>query len=408
MSATSQVAAQLAQVARQLQGSGVGGDGGGGDDRPLDGGLPDNGVLVALADVATNRLYAVVEAEDGTLYLELSSALTSEEFMKSSVRDEAKLVFRRTVRPPAKRSLARDHRPNFFEQDATRPPHRATRVRRSGASVREETVYPCDGANIVASRPRTTPTPRHLARVHPETHREISRRCPMRRERGKRVARVRPLTLNFAPDPLRRVNSSVSNTHPPVAICSIDRGARASWCFTRQASASTNSSRRLTCATPTTARDSAPTNDRQRAPSRRDDSPACVSTSRCTNIAAATREPTPWQRNLASGGMTMAGAWRTPTLLPEAPLEALPEPPTSLGSSRANSRPPTAPHSRADRAGKSDGDAYSVSHDVREAEIVARGAVARRVRFRRAGHRARARSRASRSRCWFQTGRRRL
>ena len=113
MSATSQVAAQLAQVARQLQGSGVGGDGGGGDDRPLDGGLPDNGVLVALADVATNRLYAVVEAEDGTLYLELSSALTSEEFMKSSVRDEAKLVFRRTVRPPAKRSLARDHRPNF-------------------------------------------------------------------------------------------------------------------------------------------------------------------------------------------------------------------------------------------------------------------------------------------------------
>ena len=58
--------------------------------------------------------------------------------------------------------------------------------------------------------------------------------------------------------------------------------------------------------------------------------------------------------------------------------------------------------------GKSDGDAYSVSHDVREAEIVARGAVARRVRFRRAGHRARARSRASRSRCWFQTGRRRL
>ena len=72
----------------------------------------------------------------------------------------------------------------------------------------------------------------------------------MRRERDKRVARVRPLTLNFAPDPLRRVNSSVSNTHPPVAICSIDRGARASWCFTRQASASTNSSRRLTCATP--------------------------------------------------------------------------------------------------------------------------------------------------------------
>ena len=71
------------------------------------------------------------------------------------------------------------------------------------------------------------------------------------------------------------------------------------------------------------------------------------------NIAAATREPTPWQRNLASGGMTMAGAWRTPTLLPEAPLEALPEPPTSLGSSRANSRPPTAPHSRAGSRGGS-------------------------------------------------------
>ena len=49
----------------------------------------------------------------------------------------------------------------------------------------------------------------------------------------------------------------------------------------------------------------------------------------------------------------MAGAWRTPTLLPEAPLEALPEPPTSLGSSRANSRPPTAPHSRAGSRGGS-------------------------------------------------------
>ena len=54
MSAASQVAAQLAQVARQLQGPGGGGDGGGGDDRPLDGGLPDDGVLIALADVATS------------------------------------------------------------------------------------------------------------------------------------------------------------------------------------------------------------------------------------------------------------------------------------------------------------------------------------------------------------------
>ena len=166
----------------------------------------------------------------------------------------------RCVRPLSARWRATTAQKNF-EQGATRPPHRATRVRRSGASVREETVYPCDGANIVASRPRAIPTPAPpCARPSGNTPRDISE-CPMRRERDKRVARVRPLTLNFAPDPLRRVNSSVSNTHPPVAICSIDRGARASWCFTRQASASTNSSRRLTCATPTTARDSAPTND---------------------------------------------------------------------------------------------------------------------------------------------------
>ena len=148
MSATSQVAAQLAQVARQLQGSGVGGDGGGGDDRPLDGGLPDNGVLVALADVATNRLYAVVEAEDGTLYLELSSALTSEEFMKSSVRDEAKLVFRRTVRPPAKRSLARDHRPKFS--------NRARRDRRTARRACVAPARPCARKPSIHATGRTS------------------------------------------------------------------------------------------------------------------------------------------------------------------------------------------------------------------------------------------------------------
>ena len=66
MSAQSQVAATLGQVARRLQGGG-GDGGGGGEDRPLEGDLPDDGCILALADVATTRLYVVVEAVDGTL-----------------------------------------------------------------------------------------------------------------------------------------------------------------------------------------------------------------------------------------------------------------------------------------------------------------------------------------------------
>lgn len=269
MSAASQVAAQLAQVARQLQGPGGGGDGGGGDDRPLDGGLPDDGVLIALADVATNRLYAVVEAEDGTLYLELSNALTSEEFMKSSVRDEAKLVFRRTVRPPAERSLARHHPNEALEfSNMTRRDRRPARRARVAPARPSARICSRDGANILTSRPRATPTPAPpRARPFRNTPRDFSE-CPIA-PRARRappvvdppVARARRLTLAFAPDPLRRVNSSVSNTRPPVASCSTDRGARASWRFIREASASTNSSRRRTFATPNAARDSAPTND---------------------------------------------------------------------------------------------------------------------------------------------------
>ena len=353
MSATSQVAAQLAQVARQLQGSGVGGDGGGGDDRPLDGGLPDNGVLVALADVATNRLYAVFEAEDGTLYLELSSALTSEEFMKSSVRDEAKLVFRRTVRPPAKRSLARDHRPKNFRtgRDATAAPRDArASLRRVRARGNRLSMRRGEHRSVPSAR---HPDPRATLRASVRKH--TARYLGMSNAPRARQAR----RLGSTSDPQFRSRHTPQGEffgfeHPPTGryLQYRQRGAR-----------------KLVFYSP-----SLGVNEQFEAPDVRDPDhrarfranerlTTCAISPRrfpsvrfhvkMYNIAAATREPTPWQRNLASGGMTMAGAWRTPTLLPEAPLEALPEPPTSLGSSRANSRPPTAPHSRAGSRGGS-------------------------------------------------------
>lgn len=63
---------------------------------PLEGGLPDAGALIALADVATDRLYVVMENEEGALYLELSDLTASEELLNpdSAVR----LAFRRSVR----------------------------------------------------------------------------------------------------------------------------------------------------------------------------------------------------------------------------------------------------------------------------------------------------------------------
>lgn len=68
----------------------------GGGRGPLEGGLPDAGALIALADVATDRLYAAMENKDGALHLELSDLTASEDVLDpdSAVR----LAFRRSVR----------------------------------------------------------------------------------------------------------------------------------------------------------------------------------------------------------------------------------------------------------------------------------------------------------------------
>lgn len=68
----------------------------GGGRGPLEGGLPDAGALIALADVATDRLYAAMENKDGALHLELSDLTASEDLLDpdSAVR----LAFRRSVR----------------------------------------------------------------------------------------------------------------------------------------------------------------------------------------------------------------------------------------------------------------------------------------------------------------------
>ena len=62
----------------------------------LEGGLPDAGAIIALADVETNRVYVAMESEDGSLVLELSELSAGEELRNpdSAVR----LVFRRLVR----------------------------------------------------------------------------------------------------------------------------------------------------------------------------------------------------------------------------------------------------------------------------------------------------------------------
>ena len=161
MSAQSQVAATLGQVARRLQGGG-GDGGGGGEDRPLEGDLPDDGCILALADVATTRLYVVVEAVDGTLYLELSNTLTDEEFKRDAVRDEARLVFRRQVRvPPSLRarppSRAASRSP-AFRNNPTRRVERASRDGSPLASRRDSVASraPDDASEPPARRSRST------------------------------------------------------------------------------------------------------------------------------------------------------------------------------------------------------------------------------------------------------------
>ena len=135
MSAQSQVAATLGQVARRLQG-GDGDGGGGGEDRPLEGDLPDDGCILALADVATTRLYVVVEAVDGTLYLELSNTLTDEEFKRDAVRDEARLVFRRQVRvPPSLRARPPSRAASRSPAFRNNPTRRVERASRDGSPL---------------------------------------------------------------------------------------------------------------------------------------------------------------------------------------------------------------------------------------------------------------------------------
>lgn len=63
---------------------------------PLEGGLPDAGAIIALADVATDRLYVVVEGEEGAMHLELSDMLARDELANPGAA--VRLALRRTVR----------------------------------------------------------------------------------------------------------------------------------------------------------------------------------------------------------------------------------------------------------------------------------------------------------------------
>jgi hypothetical protein len=81
-----------------MGGGGTSGSGGGHivGKGPLEGGLPDAGSLIALADIATDRLYVVVESEQGALHLHLSDMVAREELLNPAAA--VRLAFRRTVR----------------------------------------------------------------------------------------------------------------------------------------------------------------------------------------------------------------------------------------------------------------------------------------------------------------------
>jgi hypothetical protein len=69
--------------------------------------LPDAGAIIALADVATDRLYVVVESEEGTLHLLLSDAIAREAL--GSPDAAVRLALRRTVRMGAGDALDAIH-----------------------------------------------------------------------------------------------------------------------------------------------------------------------------------------------------------------------------------------------------------------------------------------------------------